>query len=124
MENFDFQAGGVYGATYYPSLKSIGEALITNTGGGGQAYYYHYEPGNMTRYEVVFCEYTDTYDNQIVLMSIVNPRRATMMIPLVRHEWGLHDIAYMKEKLGMGEGDCYALIPLINFHLKAMGYIK
>jgi hypothetical protein len=118
MESFDFQKGGVIFRKYYPELKPIASALVHTSSGPNLGTYYHYEPGNMTRYEVIFTNFLDVYGETITLMSVVCPRNAAMILP--KYKFEMYDLDYMQEKLGMGEGDCYALIQLINYHFDMM----
>lgn len=112
MENIDFQAGHEFGGVYFPPLKPVDKACV-DMDGVGECVYVRYEPGNGTRYEVVFSCYV-TQDGGQVLMTIVNMGKSM----IIASKMGLYSLDYMHEKLGLGLGDCYALIPLINRYLE------
>lgn len=109
--DFDYEKGGEEWGTYYPPLKAPWRGGIVFSDGT----YFHYEPGNGTRYEVLFTRFDTEYEKNRVAMTVLCPRNAAMIIP---DELGLHSLGYMQEKLKMLEGDCYALIPLVNQYLK------
>lgn len=111
----DFQKGGEYGGMYYPKLKPIGAAIVYASG-GERSYYYHYEPGNMTRYETLFTDVTTKYEGNMLVMTLICPRNTSMIIPNNGH-MDMYDIGYIMEKTGLREGDAYALLQLINHHL-------
>jgi hypothetical protein len=110
----DFSVSRIEGNRFYPALKSVAEA--STRAHNANSYSCVYQPGNGTRYEVVFSEFNNGNGPEIV-MTIVNMRKA-MIIP---SQMGMHSLGYMQEKLGLGEGDCYALIPLINDFLEEQG---
>lgn len=112
--DFDFSAGGEQFGKYFPPLKPVAAAVsrVHND----ESYSCVYQPGNGTRYEVAFSRYNIGNGPETV-MTIINMRKA-MIIPSYM---GMHSIGYMTEKLGLGEGDCYALIPLINAYITDRG---
>jgi len=110
-----FKAGGVWQGMYYPKLKNVNEATCKRVA-PHNADYFHYEPGNGTRYEVLFSTFNDGWGSKTV-MTLVNMRKAM----IISNEMSLVNIGYMQEKLDLGEGDCYALIPLINHYLEELG---
>ena len=110
-----FKAGGVWQGMYYPKLKNVNQAICRRIS-PSDADYFHYEPGNGTRYDVLFSTYNDGYGQKTV-MTLVNMRKAM----IISNEMSLVNIGYMQEKLDLGEGDCYALIPLINHYLEELG---
>ena len=122
MEEFDFQRGGELHGKRYPKLKTLGESIVYVDPGIDRVYY-HYEPGNMTRYEVIFSELSVEYDDEpMTVMTVMCPRQRCMVIP--HRMFHMYDLDYMMEKLEMLEGDCYALIQLINHHLGRIGAMK
>ena len=110
-----FKAGGVWQGVYYPKLKPI-FAAVPSAVEAEFCSYFQYEPGNGTRYDVLFSTYNDGYGSKTV-MTLVNMRKAM----IISNEMSLVNIGYMQEKLDLGEGDCYALIPLINHYLEELG---
>jgi hypothetical protein len=109
--DFNYAEGGTHLGAYYPSLKPVPEAIRFTDGS-----YFHYEPGNGTRYEVIFTKFDAEHEKGQVVMTVVCPRRTAMFVD---REMGMYSLGYMQEKLvGMYNGDCYALIPLINHYLK------
>jgi len=106
--DFDFSKGGEDFGRYYPALKPISEAC-KQFADNAYCSFYQYEPGNGTRYDVIFSRYPTKYGIQTV-MTIANMGKSMIL----SGEVGMHSLGYMKEKLNLGEGDCYALIPLIN----------
>lgn len=113
--NFDYQKGGEDCGKYFPALKLVHDATVASA--DCKSVYYHYEPGNMTRYEVIFTRFNTKYETNKVVMTVFCPRNTSMVLP--GDEMGMYSINYMQDKLGMSEGDCYALIQLINHYLKA-----
>ena len=111
-ESFDFQKGGVINEVYFRPLKSVADATVRHET-MGDSEYYHYEPGDGTRYEVLFNTYNTGYELQTV-MTLVN-FGTSMIIPF---KLGLGDIGYMHEKLQITSGSCYALIQLANAFFK------
>lgn len=109
----NFETGGVHNDLYFPPLKDADKAIVKVVVSDFSAFY-HYEPGNGTRYEVVFSTYNDGFGEKTV-MTLVNFRKTMVLTSEMR--WA-SQIGYMKEKLGLGEGDCYALMPLINQYLE------
>lgn len=102
---------------YYPDLKTMDEAIRLEAPTVGK--FYHYEPGNGTRYEVflslrkdVGAEHEDYLPK--VGISIMNFNRPCSMIIPWKSSLQHYDIDYMCEKMGILNGDAYALIPLIN----------
>ena len=112
---FDFQSGGEEFGVYFPALKSVGEA-IKSQAIDYSSVFYDYQPGNGTRYEVLFNSFRTKYGRRTV-MTIVN-MNASMEL---NGELGIVSIGYMKEKLGLLDGDCYALIQLVNSYLEELG---
>jgi hypothetical protein len=110
----DFSVSRIEGNKFFPALKHVSEA--TSRVHVNESYSCVYQPGNGTRYEVVFSKFNNGNGPEIV-MTIVNMRKA-MIIP---SQMGMHSLGYMQEKLSLGEGDCYALIPLINDYLENEG---
>jgi hypothetical protein len=78
----------------------------------GVATFYLYEPGNATRYEVVFTSIPGQLHGGRDYMSVVNFRKAME----VHQGMGEHSVSYMQEKLNLGISDCYALSKLIEHH--------
>lgn len=115
MEQTIFETGGEWMGKYYPKLKDVNEAIVKRRGPTNQDYF-QYEPGNGTRYDVLFSTYNDGYGQKTV-MTLVNMRKAMILT----QQMDLINMGYMKEKLDLGEGDCYALIPLINFYFAELG---
>ena len=113
--DFNFQTGGVQNDVFYPALKPVGVAIKEQVG-LLHAVYYDYQPGNGTRYEVVFNSFKTEYGRKTV-MTVANFNCSMEL----NYPLGLVSIGYMKEKLGLREGDCYALIPLINTFLEELG---
>mgnify|MGYP005831235951 CR=1 FL=1 len=112
---FDYEKGGEEFGVYYPPLKPVAKAIKFSSVGPDSAYY-HYEPGNGTRYEVVFVRHLNGYSEvEQVTMAVTCPRNAAMIVP---EKLGMYSLGYMQEKLKMLEGDCYALIPLVNYHME------
>lgn len=112
-EEFDFTKGGEFHGGYYPALKITGDGIVSYNEGAST--YYDYQPGNMTRYQVVFSKYPSEWGGTETLMSIVN-MNTCMVIP---GEMNMLSLDYMMEKLGLMRGDCYALIPLINRYVRS-----
>lgn len=113
---FNYQQGGNEYGKYYPALKPT--ELAIHCEAEGSSTYYHYEPGNGTRYEVIFTEIElkEQFEKElIIVMTIIQPRRRSMITP--SYNFHMKDLGYMMEKLEMHEGDCYALIQLINIYL-------
>jgi hypothetical protein len=110
----DFSTSRIEGNKFYPALKPVAASI--SRGHTAESYSCVYQPGNGTRYEVVFSEF-DIGNGPETVMTIVNMRKA-MIIP---SQMGMHSLGYMQEKLGLGEGDCYALIQLINDYLNERG---
>lgn len=110
----DFSVSRIEGNKFFPALKPVSAA--STRAHVDESYSCVYQPGNGTRYEVVFSKFNNGLGPEIV-MTIVNMRKA-MIIP---SQMGMHSLGYMQEKLGLGEGDCYALIPLINSYLEEQG---
>lgn len=100
--------------TYYPQLKPLDQAVVACHPVLGE--FYHYEPGNGTRYEVILTRRIardpDYYPR--VVVSIVNFGRGRSMVIPMGVPLDKHNISYMREKMGILEGDAWALIPLIN----------
>jgi hypothetical protein len=71
----------------------------------------HYEPGNGTRYVVQLTALPEgtPFCTQYIL-SVVNMHRSMeLWRPMDEN-----DLGYMEEKLGLGRGDCVALLQLAN----------
>ena len=113
--DFDYSKGGVVFNKFYPGLRPIHEAVRKDVPPFYTAFYV-YEPGNATRYEALFNTYDDGFGRKTVL-TLVNFRRSM----IITNEMSITSLDYMQEKLGLGEGDCYALIPLINHYLEELG---
>lgn len=111
----DFQKGGVLGGLYYPALQPINKAIkrgyLTS-----DSTYYVYEPGNATKYEVIFTTYNDGYELKTV-MTLANMGKSMYIAGAMT----LTALGYLEEKLGLNKGDCYALIPLINHYMADRG---
>ena len=116
MADLNFETGGVYYDLYFPALKPVDRA-IRKVRATDSSSFYHYEPGNGTRYEVIFTAYNAGFGPEVV-MTLVNFRKAMVITGPM---FSPSQIGYMKEKLDMGEGDCYALMPLINHYLEELG---
>lgn len=113
MNEFDFSKGGVIYGKFFPGIKHVSEAVKrTNV---SESVAYDYQPGNGTRYDVVFT--TDAAGETVMFLSNF---RQGMIIPGPMYPDT--SIGYMMEKMPkMQEGDCYALIPLINSFLEDQG---
>lgn len=114
MFELNFKEGSSHGSVYYPPLKSVPQA-IEDSDFGGKSVFYRYEPGNATRYEVLFSTYRTPWGLETV-MTVVNFGKS-MVISGPMHSTS--QVWYMKGKLDMNEGDCYALMPLVNHYLEA-----
>ena len=112
---FDFQAGGEQYGVYFPALKTVGESIKSQVGLINSVFY-DYQPGNGTRYEVLFNTF-ETKHGRRTVMTLVGFRKSMEL----SGSMGLHSIDYLREKLGLGGGDCYALIPLINAYFEEVG---
>ena len=112
---FDYQSGGIFYDKYYPALRPVNQAIKKLKTADFSAFYL-YEPGNATRYEVLFTTYNDGYGPKTV-MTLINFRKSM----IITNEMSPTSLGYMQEKLDLGEGDCYALIPLINQYLEELG---
>ena len=111
----NFQIGVLENDTWYPALKTVQAAIVSQIGHVNSVFY-DYQPGNGTRYEVLFNSFMTKYGRRTV-MTLVN-FNASMEL---NGSLGMASIGYMREKLGMLEGDCYALIQLVNMHLEELG---
>ena len=107
----NFEKGGVIFGKFFPGLKLASMAISKSK--NIESVFFAYEPGNMTRYEVLFSNLA----NQRVVMTIINMRKSMELSGPLNE----YSIGYMQEKLGLSEGDCYALIPLINHYFEEMG---
>ena len=116
MADLNFETGSVQNGQYFPALRPM-HAAITKDSPPVYTAHYEYEPGNATRYVVVFNTYDTGYGPETV-MTVVN-MNAAMIIPGPFHSPS--QIGYMQEKLKLLEGDCYALMPLINHYLEEFG---
>lgn len=113
--DFNYEKGGEDCGCYYPPLKPVLDAIRFESGWKDHSYF-HYEPGNGTRYEVIFTRFRTEYvEGDRTVMTVICPRNAAM---IVSGELGMYSLTYMQEKLKILEGDCYALIPLVNHYLK------
>lgn len=110
--DFDYEKGGEMFGGYYPPLKPPLTAIKGFTL-PVKSVFYIYEPGNGTHYEVLFTTYNNVYGRETV-MTLVNFRKSMVLPGPVE----MHSLDYMQEKLQINEGDCYALIPLINQFFK------
>ena len=110
----DFETYAIEPRSKYPP-QPVGVAIKEQVG-LLHAVYYDYQPGNGTRYEVLFNSFRTKYGRRTV-MTIVN-MNASMEL---NGELGIVSIGYMKEKLGLLDGDCYALIQLANTYLEELG---
>lgn len=118
MGDMNFEKGGVHGGVHYPPLRPVElGAALRDMGEIVHSAYYQYEPGNATRYDVIFTTYRARWGQQTV-MTVVNMKKC-MVIP-ERLEWS-YQLGYMQEKLELGAGDCYALMPLVNAYLEELG---
>jgi hypothetical protein len=111
MTEHDFEKGGVIFGKFFPGLKV--PAVAVRVSKNIESMYFDYEPGNMTRYQVLFSDLA----GQRVVMTIVNMRKAMELSGPMNET----SIGYMEEKLGLNAGDCYALIPLINHYFDERG---
>ena len=109
--DFNFEAGGVAFGGYFPALKNVNASIRRRKGD-----FFVYEPGNGTRYDVLF-GVQDTGFGEEVVMSVVNMRKCM----IISGQVGIQSMSYIQEKLELGAGDCYALIPLINFFIHERG---
>ena len=112
---FDYQVGGEEYGVYYPALKPVDQAIKVQHGIINSVFY-DYQPGNGTRYEVLFNSFETKYGRRTV-MTIIN-MNASMEL---NGSLGIMSIGYMKEKLGLLDGDCYAIIQLVNTYLEELG---
>lgn len=117
MPDLNFQQDNEIYGVLFPALLPVEKAIKRQTG-SVESRYYTYEPGNMTRYDVIFNVYDAGWGPEMV-MTIINLNTA-MVIPSRMHS--PTQISYLKDKLGLGEGDCYALMQLINYHMEKAGY--
>lgn len=106
---------------WYPDLKSLNEGIKLQAPVVGK--FYHYEPGNGTRYEVFLSLRKDVgalHEDYLpkVSISIMNFGRPCSMIIPWKSSLEHYDIGYMCDKMGILPGDAWALIPLINEFLK------
>jgi hypothetical protein len=116
MADLNFETGGEQYGMYFPPLRPLAKAIRRDTPPVYTAAY-EYEPGNASRYVVVFNTYDFGYGQETV-MTVAN-LNASMIVPGPFHSPS--QIGYMAEKLGLLEGDCYALMPLINHYLEELG---
>ena len=116
MADLDFENGSVQNGQYYPALRPMAKAIRRDSPPIYTAAY-EYEPGNATRYVVVFNTYDFGYGQETV-MTVAN-MNTSMIIP--GPFFSPAQIGYMVEKLKLLEGDCYALMPLINHYLEELG---
>ena len=117
---FDFTKGGEVDGVYYPALKDPVQAIKFQSGWKDHDYI-HYEPGNGTRYEVVFTEIQREYsDEKELVLSVICPAPAAMTIPGGFRRFYLFDLEYFIEKLRMRPGDVYALLPLVNHYTQVL----
>lgn len=114
--SFDFSKGGEINDMYFPALKPVDEA-IKSSALPTHSSFFNYQPGNGTLYEVVFTTWSPRPGSTRTVMTLVNFRRSME----VSGKMDLYSLGYMREKLGFGEGDCYALIPLINRYFEELG---
>lgn len=108
----EVEGGWVRGGVFYPRLRHPKLACRQFPRWGAGFEYLEYEPGNCTRYEVLI----GSLPGMRVLLAVVN-MRVCMELP------GKQDpfrTGYMQEKLGLGEGDCYALAWLANWYFDGM----
>lgn len=108
--------GQVWNGNFYPDLKKPGGLGIVGSL-TGDTKFYHWEPGNCTRYEVMFTELEFSDDHYPhVVMTVLVPQPAAMV---VTKKMDLQDLEYMREKMpNLQEGDRWALCSLINHHLE------
>jgi hypothetical protein len=109
-----FKDGGEWMGKYYPKLKDVNQAILKRQTPSNSDFFV-YEPGNGTHYEVLFSTYN--HYGQHTVMTIINMRKSMILM----QPMDLINIGYMREKLDLGEGDCYALIPLINKYFEELG---
>ncbi len=117
MYGFDFSKGRVVHGRFLDSLRDLDRAIKVEAQ-SGRSYYFDYEPGNGTKYRVLF-SYAPGYDvgEKEIVMTIINFGRS-MIIPGGKMDT-VGQLDYMHEKLGnLNIADCYALMPLINFFLQ------
>lgn len=124
---FDFTKGGRVDDVSYPPLRPL-EKACTHRAERGTSEFAVYEPGNGTRYEVLFArrgwipgeimlDPADDFFPRTVVAILNFGRPCVMVLPEVR-QLGLGNIDYMCKKMGIDAGDAYALIPLINDFLE------
>ena len=116
MAELNFEKGGQHYGVYFPALRPA-YAAIKGSGKFIHSAFYEYEPGNATRYEVAFNTIDHGYGPETV-MTVVNFRKSMIVNGPM---FSPSQIGYMKEKLDIGEGDCYALMPLINHYFEELG---
>lgn len=103
---------------YYPDLKPLDKAVVFSTQTRGS--FYHYEPGNGTRYEVFLTKRNRTdhpHDEYypVLTVAVMNfDRPCSMTLPFPDAPLDKHNIDYMVEKMKILPGDAWALIPLVN----------
>lgn len=99
---------------YTAKLKPMNEAVKAVFPTNGK--FYHYEPGNGTRYEVFISRRKpawphDSYPELVV--SIMNfDRPCSMTVPLFAGQVDVHP-GYVKEKMGILIGDALAICELL-----------
>lgn len=106
---------------YIAKLKPMGKSLVMEATASGK--FYHYEPGNGTRYEVFISrraatdhKYDDYYPKlSIAIMNFDRP--CSMIVPVFD---GKPDLAadYVQDKMGILPGDALAIIRLVDHFMK------
>lgn len=103
---------------YVAKLKPMDEALKAIVPTKGK--FYHYEPGNGTRYEVFISrrELTGYKYYPELVVSIMNfDRPCSMTVPLFDGEPDMYP-DYVREKMGILEGDALAIRELVKYYLE------
>lgn len=107
-----------HNGVHFPDLKPLDQAVLFDA--PGHCHFYHYEPDNGTRYEVMISRRNRTdhkYDAYYPLLTVAVmnfDRPCSMTIPFPDAPLGVHNIDYMMDKMGILNGDAWALLPLIN----------
>jgi hypothetical protein len=104
---------------YMAGMKPVEKSIINGCKTSGR--FYHYEPGNGTRYEVFI---SDRLGNDIpdyypgTVISVMNfDRPCSMTIPVFDGKPDVHP-DYMMEKMRIGLGDALALVKLVHYHFE------
>ena len=101
-------------------LKPVNESIVSETN-GEHGTLYVFEPGNATRYVVLFQPIERSisremdYGLKATLVTVINFRRYYSMV--VSGHMGYLCVGYLMEKTGLQEGDAAALLALIRHKL-------